>query len=75
VPEIELTGENGTLVMADSGNYPPWSYPGTDGEIIGIDTELSRRFCQYMGMDFQLETMSYDGILPSIASGRVDMSA
>jgi polar amino acid transport system substrate-binding protein len=75
VPEIELAGENGTLVMADSGNYPPWTYPGTDGEFIGINTEIAQRFCQYMGMDLQLEIMSYDGILPAIASGRADMSA
>lgn len=75
IPEIVLTGENGTLTAADTGSYPPMSYVGEGGELLGYDIELTRRFAAYLGMDVTISTMAYDAVLPSVVSGHTDMSA
>lgn len=75
IPDIPLTGENGTLTVADTGNYPPMSYLGDGGEVLGYDNELARRFAQYLGKELKVNLISYDGVFPSVATGNSDMSA
>ena len=75
IPNIELSGENGTLKVADTGNYPPLSYLGENGEIIGFDIEMASLFAQHMGMDLKVTQMDYEDIIPLVTSGDVDMSA
>ena len=75
IPVIELTGGNGTLRVCDTGDYPPYVYYDANNELTGFDTELTRRFAQYMGMTVDTAVMSYEGIIPTVISGKADMSA
>jgi polar amino acid transport system substrate-binding protein len=75
MPDIPLTGENGTLVAATSGIMPIWSFYGNNGELIGFEIENMRRFAQYLGMDIRFESMSFDGLIPYVASGKADIGA
>lgn len=74
IPQIELTGKNGTLRVTDTGDYPPMSYVA-NGEVQGFDVELVRRFAAYLEMDLHIELLNYDAVLPSVVSGNTDMSA
>lgn len=74
IPLLELTGENGTIIMADTANYPPLSYIGENGEVIGMDVDIMSRFAQSLGMGVDIRIMSYDAIAPFIVSGKGDMS-
>ena len=75
IPRFEFTGENGTLRVADTGNYPPLSFIDSKGEIVGYDMEMTSHFAQYMGMDIEVIQLPYEEILSYVASGEVDMSA
>jgi polar amino acid transport system substrate-binding protein len=74
IPIIELTGENGTLKVCDTGNYPPLSYY-ENGVLVGFDMEMAQRFAQFLGMDLDVTIVDYDEIENYIAAGRFDMSA
>lgn len=74
IPKFELTGENGTLRIANTGSFPPFSYLDSNGTPVGFDEEIISRFAQHMGMDVVHETMSYDAVIPYVLSGKADMS-
>jgi polar amino acid transport system substrate-binding protein len=75
LPDIPLTGENGTLIVATDGTSPLWSYRGNDGEIAGFEVENMRRFAQYLGKDVRFETMAFAGLIPYVVSGKADIGA
>jgi polar amino acid transport system substrate-binding protein len=75
IPQFELKGENGTLKMCDTGNFPPLIYFDAHGKLAGFDVEMMSRFAQYMKMDLKIEIMSYDAIIPYVLLGKADMSA
>jgi polar amino acid transport system substrate-binding protein len=74
IPKFNLTGENGTLRVCDTGNYPPLSYE-ENGVLVGFDMEMAQRFALYLGMDLEVTIVDYDEIEDYIAAGRFDMSA
>jgi polar amino acid transport system substrate-binding protein len=75
IPQFELTGENGTLRMCDTGNYPPLIYFDANGKPAGFDVDMMSRFALHMGMKLEIEMMNYDAIIPYVLSGKADMSA
>jgi polar amino acid transport system substrate-binding protein len=74
IPVFNLTGENGTLRVCDTGNYPPLSYYDNN-VLVGLDMEMTQRFAQYLGMDLDVIILDYEEIEDYVLSGRVDMSA
>ena len=74
IPRFELTGTNGTLRVADTGNYPPLIYLDAYGEPVGFDVEMVSRFAQHLGMNVEFTMMTYESIIPHVLSGRADMS-
>ena len=75
VPRFELTGENGTLRVCDTGDYPPFTYYNANGEYTGFNYEMMSRFAQHLGMNLEIIMAKYDAVLPTVISGRADMSA
>ena len=75
IPRFDFTGENGTLRVCNTGNYPPFSYFDANGRATGFDIDLMSRFALHLGMDMEVQIMSYDAIIPYVISGRADMSA
>ena len=72
MPDIRsLSPVNGTLTMATEALYEPFTYI-QDGAIVGYDIEIVVRFCQEYGYGLEIVDMSFDGILPSVASGKCD---
>jgi polar amino acid transport system substrate-binding protein len=75
IPQFKLTGENGTLRMCDTGNYPPLIYFDANNKPAGFDVDMMSRFALHMGMNLNIEMMNYDAIIPYVISGKADMSA
>ena len=70
--DIELTGENGTLVWACSTSVgQPWCFL-KDGKYVGYEVELATRFCQENG--YALEFMDFDigGMINAVVLGKCD---
>lgn len=59
--------------VATSADYPPFEYL-QDGKIVGFDIDLIQAVATKMGIKIQINDMSFDGILGSLASNRTDMA-
>lgn len=66
--------ERGTLVVGTSGTYSPVTYHNEDNELTGFDVELVREIANYLDIDVEFRTMDFDGILPSLRNGQIDMA-
>jgi polar amino acid transport system substrate-binding protein len=75
MPEIELSGGNGTLSVATSGTRVPYSYVGNDGELAGFEIENAKRFAAYLGMNVKFDTMDFAALIPSVVSGKAQLAA
>lgn len=74
MPEIELTGTNGTLKFGTSAYVEPFTYMTEDDTIIGFDIELASRICLKLGMRMEIVNMDFVEMLPAVAEGQVDMA-
>ena len=62
--------ETGTLVMATNAAFPPYEYYEGE-EIVGIDAEIAAAIAEKLGMEFAIEDMEFDAIIPAVTSGKV----
>jgi len=74
IPKFELTGENGTLRVCDTGNYPPLSYYNNN-VLVGFDMEMAQRFALELGMNIEVLLVEYEEIGEHVTTGKSDMSA
>ncbi|MCL2489019.1 MAG: ABC transporter permease subunit [Oscillospiraceae bacterium] len=74
MPEIPLSGGSGTLTIAISSDYMPYSFLGADGVNLGFDIELGRRFAAYINKDIAFVDMAFSGLLPYVISGKADIA-
>ena len=64
----------GTLTLATEGDYVPLNYYRGQ-EVVGAEIDLAAQFCEANGYGLRVETMSFDGILPAVQSGKLDFAA
>lgn len=75
MPDIkQLPAENGTLRVATEAGYAPFEYV-RDGEIVGYDMDICALFCEACGYGMEIVDMNFDGILPSVQTGKCDFAA
>jgi polar amino acid transport system substrate-binding protein len=65
---------NGTLVVGVSLGEAPFGFV-VNGETVGFDIELVRRFGAYLGKEVQFADMEFGGLIAAVASKKVDMIA
>ncbi|WP_017472510.1 transporter substrate-binding domain-containing protein [Amphibacillus jilinensis] len=66
--------EAGVLVVGTSGTYAPVTFFDEDNELTGFDVELSRAIADYLEIDIEFSTMDFDGILPALRNGQINMA-
>lgn len=64
--------EKKTLIMATNAEFPPYEYHEGD-DIVGIDAEMAAAVAEELGMDFKIEDMAFDSIIPAVDSGKADI--
>ena len=64
--------EKETLIMATNATFPPYEYY-EGSEIVGIDAEIGAALAEKLGMDFKIEDMEFDSIIPAVTSGKASM--
>ena len=72
VDYTSLPAKNGTIVMATTGTSPPFSYVEND-IVIGYDIDVVARFCKEYGYALEINAMTFDGLIPSVSSGKCDI--
>ena len=62
-----------TLTVAMELAYPPFETRDDAGEPAGISVDLMKAFGEYSGYDIKIENTSWDGLIPSLQTGAVDI--
>ncbi|MBT2285597.1 ABC transporter substrate-binding protein/permease [Paenibacillus polymyxa] len=64
------------LVLGTSADFAPYEFhkviDGKD-EIVGFDIEIAKEIAKDLGAELVIEDMGFDGLLPALQSGRVDL--
>ncbi|MCI8320905.1 MAG: transporter substrate-binding domain-containing protein [Dorea sp.] len=68
----ESKEEKKTLVMATNAEFPPYEFHEGD-DIVGIDAEMAAAVAEELGVDFKIEDMAFDSIIPAVDSGKADI--
>ncbi len=62
-----------TLKVGTAGILSPMTYLGENNEVMGLDIELLRRYALYANVAVEIEVMSFDALLASLQSDRLDL--
>ncbi|WP_423822144.1 ABC transporter substrate-binding protein [Salinisphaera sp. SPP-AMP-43] len=70
-----FAGDNGKkYVVATSADFPPLSYRSSDSnQIVGFEIDMIKALSKHGSWSYDLKTSNFNGLLPSLKSGRVDM--
>ncbi|MGB4780202.1 ABC transporter substrate-binding protein [Microbacterium sp.] len=64
----------GSVTVGTEAYYPPYEFLDTDGStVIGFDIDLLNAVVARLGIDYKLENVAFDTLLPSLDAGRYDV--
>lgn len=74
MPEIPKPENPDRVIrIGTSGLVEPMNYYDKNQELTGFDVELIHRLAYYMNAEVKLEAMSFDALVASLESGKLDM--
>ncbi len=69
-----LQGED-SITIASNVEYPPFEFYDTDNKtVLGIDRLIADGLERQLGIGIEFENISFDAIIPGLASGRYEMA-
>jgi polar amino acid transport system substrate-binding protein len=64
----------GTLTVAADATYPPDEFLAPDGKtVIGMDADLAKALGQVMGLEVDVQNITFDSIIPGLAANKYDL--
>jgi arginine/ornithine transport system substrate-binding protein len=70
---IGLAQANEILRVGVDPNLKPFAYTEPDGSIHGFDIDIAKQVCQDLGHQCVFVPMEWDGLIPGLLSGKVDV--
>jgi polar amino acid transport system substrate-binding protein len=67
------TDQKKTLVVGIDSEYKPFSYLDPSGSVTGFDVDSMKWIAQKKGMDVRFQSIAWDGIIPALQAGKVDL--
>lgn len=61
-----------SITIATEGAYAPYNFKDTGGNLVGFDIDLANDVCARMKIECRIIEQAWDGIIPSLVSGRYD---
>ncbi len=65
--------ESDTLVVAMELAYPPFETKDENGDPSGVSVDFVKAFGDYIGKEVKIENTAWDGLIPSLQTGKADM--
>lgn len=62
------------IVVATDTNFKPFSFKNSDGVYVGFDVEFWDAIAKKAGLDYDLQPMDFNGIIPGLQSGNIDVA-
>jgi len=69
---IDKIIERGVLRVGFS-SFIPWAMQNKEGEYIGFEIDVAKRLAQDLDVELQLVPTNWDGIIPTLLSGKFDV--
>ena len=64
--------ESSYITMGTNAEFPPFEYRERE-KVTGFDTEIAEKVATKMGKTLKITDMSFDGLIPALQGGKVDM--
>ena len=61
------------LVVAMELAYPPFETKDSAGNPSGVSVDFAKAFSAYIGKDVEIDDTAWDGLIPSLQTGKADM--
>ena len=65
--------EQEVLTVAMGLAYPPFETKDEQGNPSGVSVDFMKDFGEYIGKEIRIENISFDGLIPSLQTGKADM--
>lgn len=69
---LNSNNENGTLTMLCDPSFENRVCTDDDGSIVGLDVDIAREICNYLGYDLEIVTADFDELFIKIDDGEGD---
>ena len=66
-------GDKEVLTVAMELAYPPFETKDEEGNPSGVSVDFMEDFGEYIGKEIRIENTSFDGLIPSLQTGKADM--
>ena len=76
-PLLSKIKESGKLIVGTASGYPPYEFvdiTSADQAVIGVDMELAQAIADELGVELEVQDMTFSALLASIPAGTVDMA-
>ena len=71
--KLDQIKANGKLVVGTEAQYAPYEFKDLDASFAGCDMWLAQQIADSLGVELEVVDMSFDGIIPAVKSGQVDI--
>lgn len=72
-PIMAKIKSSGKLVVGTEAQYAPYEFKNLNAEFVGCDMFLAQKIADALGVKLEIVDMSFDGIIPAVQAGQVDM--
>ena len=72
-PVMAKIKADGKLVVGTEAQYAPYEFKNLKAEFVGCDIFLAQKIADALGVKLEIIDMSFDGIIPAVQAGQVDM--
>lgn len=74
---VDKIKERGKIVIATCADYPPYEFHDLKGgkdEIVGFDIDIAKAIADELGVELEIQDMTFDGILPALLANQIDLA-
>lgn len=70
----ENVGAEKVYIVGTEPTFPPFEYTDeATGEIIGFDIDLIKEIAKEAGIEVEIQSLGFDGLIPALQSGSIDI--
>jgi ABC-type amino acid transport substrate-binding protein len=72
--QIQGLVKPGTLILATTGNFPPFTMVGADGKVQGYSLDIGQEVADRLGLKFESQTVDFVAELQGLTAGKYDLA-